>query len=194
MMRPEFEAYEKRVEDVLTKIGASIDEADLKDFGEMAAAAREIVEMRRAHLEITEQQAPSDDLQFAERIERLEKIRNEQNISYSAGSDGKSLPGPASEHLTVEDSEAAWARYDRLRADLIEAEANLARAMEKPDAETLVVEPANDTASKSAPDTTARSPDQAAETTYQVSARQEAVARHGEREWLYSRDAVASRP
>jgi hypothetical protein len=52
--------------------------------------------------------------------------------------------------------------------------------MEKPDAETLVVEPANDTARKSAPDTTARSPDQAAETTYQVSARQEAVARHGE--------------
>jgi len=56
MTRPEFEAYEKRLEDVLARIGNSINEADRRDFGEVAAAAREIVEIRRARLDISEQQ------------------------------------------------------------------------------------------------------------------------------------------
>lgn len=60
MTRPEFEAYERRVENVLTRVGSSIGEADLHDFGEVAAAAREVVEMRRAYLESTEQQAAGE--------------------------------------------------------------------------------------------------------------------------------------
>ncbi|GAA4134509.1 hypothetical protein ACFFTN_13320 [Aminobacter aganoensis] len=302
MTRPEFEAYERRVEDVLTKVGKLIDEADLQDFGEVVAAAREVVEMRRAHLEITEQQVAGEpaqinqkaqspnaderyhhqtadaanealneiriarnaisriaasehsilpvaayrddldrglemaanlavhwnnkhvlefannDTELVERIERLEKIRDEHGISYSAGSDGSPIPevaksdaqllgyykeglehlkaelaiadhesglaiggwGPAAEYWTEQDSDAAWARYDQLRADLLEAESNLARAMEKTEVETPAVEVVN-AAGESASDRTARSSDQTAEATFQDSARDDAVARHGEK-------------
>ncbi len=57
MTRPEFEDYEKRVEDVLARIEDSIGKADLEDFWEVAAAAREVVEMRRVYLEIAERQS-----------------------------------------------------------------------------------------------------------------------------------------
>lgn len=57
MTRPEFEAYEKRVEAVLSSVERSIDEADRAGFKEVAAAAREVVDIRREHLELSEQQA-----------------------------------------------------------------------------------------------------------------------------------------
>lgn len=57
MTRPEFEAYEKRVEAVLADVETSVGPSERIDFEEVAAAARDIVNIRREYLEFTEQQA-----------------------------------------------------------------------------------------------------------------------------------------
>jgi hypothetical protein len=57
MTRPEFDAYEKRVEAVLASLEQSLDAPDRADFDEVAAAAREVVDIRREYLEFTERQA-----------------------------------------------------------------------------------------------------------------------------------------
>jgi hypothetical protein len=54
MSRPEFEAYEKRVETVLSQFEQSLKESERADFDEVAAAARDVVEIRREYLELTE--------------------------------------------------------------------------------------------------------------------------------------------
>ncbi|MRX36899.1 hypothetical protein [Aminobacter sp. MDW-2] len=54
MTRPEFEAYETRVEAVLASVKQTLDEADRGDFDEIAAAAREVVDIRREYLDLTE--------------------------------------------------------------------------------------------------------------------------------------------
>ena len=56
MSRPEFEAYEKRVEAVLSQFEQSLNESERADFDEVAAAARDVVEIRREYLELTERQ------------------------------------------------------------------------------------------------------------------------------------------
>jgi hypothetical protein len=56
MTRPEFEAYEDRVEAVLSSVERTLDETDRADFEEVAAAAREVVDIRREYLELTERQ------------------------------------------------------------------------------------------------------------------------------------------
>lgn len=57
MTRPEFEAYEKRVEAVLASVEQSIDESDRASFEDVAEAAREVVSIRREYLEFSEYQA-----------------------------------------------------------------------------------------------------------------------------------------
>lgn len=57
MTRPEFEAYESRVEAVLASVEQTVDATDRADFDEVAAAAREVVDIRREYLEFTEHQA-----------------------------------------------------------------------------------------------------------------------------------------
>lgn len=57
MTRPEFEAYEKRVEAALASVERTLGRSERADFDEIAAAAREIVDIRRAYLEFTERQA-----------------------------------------------------------------------------------------------------------------------------------------
>lgn len=57
MTRPEFDAYEKRVEAVLSSVEQSLDASDRADFDEVAAAARDVVDIRREYLEFTERQA-----------------------------------------------------------------------------------------------------------------------------------------
>ena len=57
MTRPEFGAYEKRVEAVLASVEQTIASSDRADFDEVAAAAREVVDIRREYLEFTERQA-----------------------------------------------------------------------------------------------------------------------------------------
>jgi hypothetical protein len=57
MTRPEFEAYENRVEAVLSSVAQTLDETDRSDFDEIAAAAREVVDIRREYLAITERKA-----------------------------------------------------------------------------------------------------------------------------------------
>lgn len=57
MTRPEFEAYEKRVEAVLASVERSLEPSAQADFDEVAAAAREVVDIRREYLEVTERQS-----------------------------------------------------------------------------------------------------------------------------------------
>lgn len=56
MTRPEFEAYENRVEAVLASVEQTLDATDRADFNEVAAVAREVVDIRREYLEVTERQ------------------------------------------------------------------------------------------------------------------------------------------
>jgi soluble cytochrome b562 len=65
MTRPEFEAYEKRVEAVLSSVKQTLDAAERNEFDEVAAAAREVVDIRREYLAFTEQQSDlaREDLQ-----------------------------------------------------------------------------------------------------------------------------------
>lgn len=56
MTRPEFEAYEKRVEAVLASVEQTLDAAEREEFDEVAAAAREVVEIRREYLDLAERQ------------------------------------------------------------------------------------------------------------------------------------------
>jgi len=56
MTRPEFEAYENRVEAVLSSVEQTLDDMDRADFDEIAAAAREVVDIRREYLAFTERQ------------------------------------------------------------------------------------------------------------------------------------------
>lgn len=55
MTRPEFEAYEKRVDAVLNDVEKTLDSTEVRDFSEVAAAARDVVNIRREHLELREQ-------------------------------------------------------------------------------------------------------------------------------------------
>jgi hypothetical protein len=56
MSRAEFEAYQNRVDAVLSHFEHSIDESERADFDDVAAAARDVVEIRREYLELTERQ------------------------------------------------------------------------------------------------------------------------------------------
>lgn len=60
MTRPEFEAYEKRVEAVLASVEQTLDVSDRADFDEVASAAREVVDIRREYIEFTERQADAE--------------------------------------------------------------------------------------------------------------------------------------
>lgn len=79
MTRPEFNAYEKRVEAVLTSVEQTIDPSDRADFDEVAGAAREVVDIRREYLEFTERQvdAAAEPLRHDDRGERRDDA-NEQ--------------------------------------------------------------------------------------------------------------------
>jgi hypothetical protein len=72
MSRPEFEAYEKRVEAVLSHFELSLNESERADFDEVAAAARDVVEIRREYLELTERQhsAEPQEAELADRDAR----------------------------------------------------------------------------------------------------------------------------
>ncbi|GLS28410.1 hypothetical protein SAMN04488498_11524 [Mesorhizobium albiziae] len=61
MTRPQFEAYEERVEAVLASVKQTLDLSDRSDFDEFAAAARAVVDIRRDYLELTERQAETPD-------------------------------------------------------------------------------------------------------------------------------------
>ncbi|TIV04226.1 MAG: hypothetical protein E5W04_04440 [Mesorhizobium sp.] len=65
MTRTEFEAYEKRIEAVLATVEAAIEPVEKKDFDEIAATAREVVEIRREYLELSERQAQAERLEAA---------------------------------------------------------------------------------------------------------------------------------
>lgn len=56
MTRRQFAAYERRVEMLLGSIAQSLDRSQRSEFDEIASAAREVVAVRRQHLELTERQ------------------------------------------------------------------------------------------------------------------------------------------
>lgn len=56
MTRPEFETYEKRIEAALSSMEQSLDESERASFEEVAAAAREVIGIRREHVELLERQ------------------------------------------------------------------------------------------------------------------------------------------
>lgn len=74
MSRPEFEAYEKRVETALFKFERLIGEEDRADYDEVAAAARDHVNVRREILELNE--------------ERRELEKGDPDLAAEAGSEG----------------------------------------------------------------------------------------------------------
>lgn len=67
MTRPEFVAYEKRVDAVLNDVEKTLDPTDSQDFAEVAAAARDVVNIRREHLELREQ-IETNERQEPERV------------------------------------------------------------------------------------------------------------------------------
>jgi hypothetical protein len=73
MTRPEFEAYESRVEAVLSDVERSLEAREREDFDEIAAAAREVVSIRREYLEFTEQQVTAHN-RGAERPESENEV------------------------------------------------------------------------------------------------------------------------
>lgn len=60
MTRPEFHAYENRVEAVLTSVEQTLESSDRNDFDEVAKAAREVVDIRRDYLDFMERQAEAE--------------------------------------------------------------------------------------------------------------------------------------
>lgn len=83
MTRPEFEAYENRVEAVLASVEQTLDATDRADFEEVAAAAREVVGIRREYLELTERQGDREGGQQARgsRDDRFEDSNAEWNAA-----------------------------------------------------------------------------------------------------------------
>jgi hypothetical protein len=57
MSRPEFEAYEKRIETLLSGFEANIEPWERHDYDQIAAATRDVVNIRREYLEQNERQA-----------------------------------------------------------------------------------------------------------------------------------------
>lgn len=57
MTRPEFEAYEKRVEAVLASVKQTLHPTERAEFERIAAAVHEVVKSRREYLELSERQA-----------------------------------------------------------------------------------------------------------------------------------------
>jgi hypothetical protein len=60
MTRSEFEIYERRVETVLLDVEKSLEPFERNDFDEVAAAAREVVSIRREYLEFSERQLAAE--------------------------------------------------------------------------------------------------------------------------------------
>jgi hypothetical protein len=83
MTRPEFESYEKRVEAVLTTVEQTIDASEHDDFDEVAAAAREVVDIRREYLEFTEQQVETERGD----VRRADGQRDDVNAQWDAAVD-----------------------------------------------------------------------------------------------------------
>lgn len=82
MTRPEFEAYENRVEAVLSSVEHTLDSADRAHFEEVAAAAREVVDIRREYLELTESQANLDAGRSSHG--RRDDLREDANTQWDA--------------------------------------------------------------------------------------------------------------
>jgi hypothetical protein len=98
MSRPEFEAYEKRVETALFKFERLIGEEDRADYDEVAAAARDHVNVRREILELTEERL---ELEHGDRDHASELGRRRDEA------DRNDAPGSSAEDER-DDANARW--------------------------------------------------------------------------------------
>jgi len=83
MTRPEFETYEKRVEAVLVTVEQTLEASERGDFDEVAAAAREVVDIRREYLEFSEQQGETERAE----VRRADGQRDDVNAQWNAAVD-----------------------------------------------------------------------------------------------------------
>jgi hypothetical protein len=102
MARPEFEAYEKRVETALFHAERSMLPHDRRDFEQIAQAARDHVNIRRELLELTEQRAAND--------KEGTRSPGQDRVDYQPESQGQS---DGLERRGVEDHEAATAPVEK---------------------------------------------------------------------------------
>lgn len=114
MSRPEFEAYEKRVETALFKFERMIGEKDRADYDEVAAAARDHVNVRREILELGEEQRDLDKASDRDEVlgapEALEEPANNSagqgdEIGRSGSNDGTR---PSAESFERDETDALW--------------------------------------------------------------------------------------
>jgi len=83
MTRPEFEAYERRVEAVLSSVEQGLDASERADFDEVAATAREVVDIRREYLEYSERQTDRD-IEPMTRETRDDRRQDDANAQWDA--------------------------------------------------------------------------------------------------------------
>lgn len=114
MSRPEFEAYEKRVETALFKFERMIGPEDRADYDEVAAAARDHVNVRREILELGEEQRDLDKASdYDEVLGAPEALEEPANTPAGQGDEiGRSgsndRAGPAAESAGRDETDALW--------------------------------------------------------------------------------------
>ena len=89
MTRPQFEAYEKRVEAVLASVEQTLDASGRAEFDEIAAAAREVVHIRREYLEFTERQAKETGQEWPSRQVRREDRNAQRDAAVARTAGGR---------------------------------------------------------------------------------------------------------
>lgn len=104
MTRPELDAYEKRVEAALSSVEQSLDESERASFEEVAAAARDVITIRREYLEMTEREARAG-FADAQSNERSEVSREVEPVSEQVREAGRFGLAPA--YYMVDAEEAA---------------------------------------------------------------------------------------
>lgn len=92
MSRPEFEAYEKRVETALFKFERMIGTDDRADYNEVAAAARDHVNVRREILELGEERRDLERDEVLGRSEARERTPDQQSELQGADRDDDEPP------------------------------------------------------------------------------------------------------
>jgi hypothetical protein len=135
MTRPEFEAYEKRVEAVLASVEQTLDATERADFDEVAAAARDVVDIRREHLELSERQGPGEarESSFEDRDDGRTRVDRDSLFDEAAARHGERAVREGDRILAEYDAvslsvERATGRFTNFREGLSDDEREANRA------------------------------------------------------------------
>ncbi|MEI9412674.1 relaxase/mobilization nuclease domain-containing protein [Mesorhizobium salmacidum] len=115
MTRPEFEAYEKRIEAILADVGRSIEPWERKQFNEVVEAAREVMSIRRENLRISEQQLAASEADRNAQVRTGEPSQLLESGSQTPQTTSNSKHEPISGNAAVARSRELE-RDDRLRS------------------------------------------------------------------------------